>query len=86
MLEKIDKIKAEVIEYGSLIKDKITLEEFRLKFLSRKGLLNDLFEDFKLVDKSLKGAVGKALNELKILSQNVFEEKQKEVEHYRFIY
>ncbi len=80
MLEKIDKIKAEVIEYGSLIKDKITLEEFRLKFLSRKGLLNDLFEDFKLVDKSLKGAVGKALNELKILSQNVFEEKQKEVE------
>ena len=83
MLEKIDKIKAEVIEYGSLIKDKITLEEFRLKFLSRKGLLNDLFEDFKLVDKSLKGAVGKALNELKILSQNVFEEKQKVSRTYR---
>lgn len=79
MTEKIDEIKTEVSEYAKLIKDAETLENFRLKFLSRKGLLNDLFEDFKNVDKSQKGAVGKALNELKILAQGIFDEKQKEI-------
>lgn len=80
MLEKINKIKSEVTEESLRIINKESLEDFRLKYLSRKGMLNDLFDDFKLVDKSIKGAVGKALNELKILTQNIFNDKQKEFE------
>ena len=41
------------------------LEDFRLKYLSRNGILNELFEEMKSVDKQQKGLVGKALNELK---------------------
>lgn len=80
MLEKINKIKSEVTEESLRIINKDSLEDFRLKYLSRKGMLNDLFDDFKLVDKSIKGAVGKALNELKVLTQNIFNDKQKEFE------
>ena len=80
MLDKIEKIKSEISEYVSKIKDGESLEQFRLKYLSRKGQLNDLFEEFKTVDKTIKGAVGKALNELKQNAQNIFDKKKGEVE------
>ncbi|MCE1164928.1 MAG: phenylalanine--tRNA ligase subunit alpha, partial [Bacteroidetes bacterium] len=71
MLEKIENIKSEINAFAIDAAD--SLEQFRLKFLSRKGLINDLFEDFKNVDKTQKGAVGKALNELKNLAQSKFD-------------
>lgn len=80
MLENIEKLNKEIAEVSSSIKDKDSLENFRIKYLSRKGLLNDMFEEFKNIDKSQKGAVGKALNELKILAQKTFDEKQTEIE------
>lgn len=76
MIDKINNIKVEVLELSKKINDSESLEKFRLKFLSRKGLLNDLFENFKNIDKAQKGAVGKALNDLKVLSQKLFDEKQ----------
>lgn len=76
MIEKINIIKSEVISQIEQINDSESLEKFRLKYLSRKGLLNDLFEDFKNVDKVNKGLVGKSLNELKILIQELFDKKQ----------
>lgn len=76
MIEKINIIKSEVISQIEQINDSESLEKFRLKYLSRKGLLNDLFEDFKNVDKVHKGIVGKSLNELKILIQELFDKKQ----------
>lgn len=71
MLDKIENIKSEINAF--VINAADSLEQFRLKFLSRKGLINDLFEDFKNVDKTQKGAVGKALNELKNLAQGKFD-------------
>jgi len=41
------------------------LEEFRIKHLSKKGSLAQLFEDFKDVSNDKKKEVGQALNELK---------------------
>lgn len=76
MIDKINNLKNEVVDQGKHIFDVESLERFRLKYLSRKGLLNDLFEDFKNMQKEQKGLVGKALNELKILTQKVFDEKQ----------
>lgn len=73
MLEKIQELKNEIEAGSALIKDAETLEEFRLKYLSRKARLNDLFEEMKTVDKSLKGAVGRALNEAKILAQGIYD-------------
>ncbi len=40
-------------------------EAFRIKFLSRKGILNDLFEEFKNVPVEEKKATGMLLNQFK---------------------
>ena len=80
MLENIEKLNKEIADVSISIKDKDSLENFRIKYLSRKGLLNDLFEDFKNVDKTQKGAVGKALNELKIFAQKTYDEMQTHIE------
>jgi Phenylalanyl-tRNA synthetase alpha subunit len=40
-------------------------ESFRLKFLSKKGILNQLFEDFKQLPNDQKKTAGVKLNELK---------------------
>jgi len=45
-------------------------ENFRIKYLSRKGLLNSLFDQFKLVPGPEKRDVGKALNELKLFLED----------------
>ena len=48
-------------------------EQFRLQFLSRKGILNDLFEQFKTVPNEQKRAVGQQLNVLKQAAQSKWE-------------
>ncbi len=63
MLEKIGNLLKEVRSFSALNNEE--LESFRLKFLSKKGLLSDLFEDFKNVPPELKKEVGQKLNMLK---------------------
>jgi phenylalanyl-tRNA synthetase alpha chain len=45
------------------------LEQFRIKFLSKKGLIPSLFEDFKNVAPEKRREAGQALNELKNKAQ-----------------
>ena len=89
------------IAYCLLMKDKINLylkeidgfspasldevEQFRLRFLSKKGILAELFEDFKSVPADKKKEFGAELNALKNSIENVidlnkkkFEEKQED--------
>jgi len=44
-------------------------EQLRLKYLSKKGLVSVLFDDFRSVPPDMKREVGKLLNELKTLTQ-----------------
>jgi phenylalanyl-tRNA synthetase alpha chain len=61
-----DKIKEYLQEVNSFdTKDKQKIEEFRIKYLGKKGILNDLFARFREVDKEDKRSYGKAVNELK---------------------
>ena len=80
MLDKIEKTRKEIEESAKKIINQETLENFRLKFLSRKGKLNDFFEEFKTIDKNVKGSIGKSLNDLKILAQKTFDCKYEEIE------
>jgi len=77
MEDKIKNIAYDVKEV--LIQNKIELEEFRLKYLSRKGLLSTLFEEFKESDPIQKKVVGKSLNELKNTIEELFRTKQIEI-------
>ena len=68
MLDKINALIDEVTSFDTKSKDE--LEAFRIKFLSKKGILNDLFAEFKLVPNHEKKDVGQAINSLKTSAQN----------------
>jgi phenylalanyl-tRNA synthetase alpha chain len=63
MISNIEKIKQEVSLHS--IKNIEELEHFRLKYLSKKGLLNQIFEDLKTLSPDEKRGVGIKINELK---------------------
>jgi phenylalanyl-tRNA synthetase alpha chain len=52
------------------------VEQFRIRYLGRKGVLNDLFEEFKKVSPEEKKSLGKELNDLKVLVQSRLDEFQ----------
>ena len=63
MLEKIKQLQAEIGHLKASTLDEV--EQFRIKYLSRKGSISVLFDDFKTVPVELKKTIGQALNELK---------------------
>jgi phenylalanyl-tRNA synthetase alpha chain len=63
MLQKITDLFNEISSLSIHSSD--DLEQFRLKYLSKKGLISELFEDFRNVASSEKKEVGQKLNELK---------------------
>ena len=66
----IDRIQKLIDEANSFTTNSATeLEAFRIKFLGKKGLLNDLFADFKSVPNDQKKAYGQAINTLKSTAQ-----------------
>ena len=67
MKEKIEAILEEVENFSAKSKEQI--EEYRIKWLSKKGEITVLFDDFKTVAPELKGEVGAKLNELKNKAQ-----------------
>ncbi len=66
MLEKINSLKAEIesLEAKSLEE----VEALRIKYLSKKGKVSLLFNDFRTVPADQKRAIGQSLNELKNLA------------------
>ncbi|MFV0482944.1 MAG: phenylalanine--tRNA ligase subunit alpha [Bacteroidales bacterium] len=72
MQSKIEEIKAQVSAWVAESAEE--LEELRIKYLSKKGLLSELFDDFKLVPNDQKREIGKQLNELKTFVATELEE------------
>ncbi|KAA3620307.1 MAG: phenylalanine--tRNA ligase subunit alpha [Flavobacterium sp.] len=66
----IDKIKAHIAEVEAFsAKSKEEVENFRIKYLGKKGLLNEFFAEFKNVSKDEKKEYGQVVNTLKSLAQ-----------------
>ena len=66
----IDRIQNLIDQANSFTTDSLSeLEAFRVKFLGKKGLLNDLFADFKTVPNDQKKDFGLAINTLKSTAQ-----------------
>lgn len=76
MLEKINNLLLEVEQLAVSTKDQV--EEYRIKWLSKKGQITVLFDEFKTVSPELKREMGQKLNELKVKAQekiNALKEK-----------
>ena len=63
MQELIEKYKQEVSSFKS--NDVKEIEFFRIKFMSKNGVLNNLFNDFKKVEPEEKKKIGLLINDLK---------------------
>ena len=63
MQELIEKYKQEVSSFVS--SDLKEIEVFRIKFMSKNGVLNNLFNDFKKIEPEEKKKIGLLINDLK---------------------
>ena len=78
MLEKINNLLTEISSFT--VKTDDDLESFRIKYLSKKGIIPELFEEFRDVPVSSKKEIGKKLNELKQEAQDKFNTLQHELQ------
>jgi len=78
MKEQLEKLKEQIELFE--IKQSDHVEAFRLKFLTKKSELNDLFEQFKLVPADIKKEMGSKLNQVKQKAQQKWEESQSQFE------
>lgn len=63
-----------------VVKGRQDLEAFRLKYISRKGLIGELFEELKSIPAEQKKHIGKVLNELKQKAESKFTELNQRLE------
>ena len=72
MIEKLKEHIKDLSKFNS--QDIKEIDLMKIKYLGRKGIVNDLFSDFKNVPLDQKKEFGKKINELKILAQKKYDE------------
>ncbi len=78
----IDKIKSLLKDTeGFTVKSVEELESFRLNFLSKKGQISQLFNDFKNVPNEQKKLIGQEINKLKQFAQEKFDALKESLEN-----
>lgn len=72
MKEKIENLKKSIRSY--IVSNPEDIEAFRIKYLSKKGEVSALFQDFRNVPAELKRQLGQDLNELKLFALDTYED------------
>jgi phenylalanyl-tRNA synthetase alpha chain len=78
MNEQIEALKQEILQFRAENPDQ--LEQFRLKFISRKSVIADLFAHMGTVPSDERKAFGQLINDLKDSAQQVFREQAARLE------
>lgn len=73
LIDQIVEIRNRFDADAASISDEATLEQLRVEYLGRKGMIAELFGKMKEVPPESKGAFGKAMNKLKIHAQGVYD-------------
>ena len=71
MIKKLEGYISDLNKFDS--EDINEIESLKIKFLGRKGIINELFSDFKNVPSDQKKEFGQKINELKILAQKKYD-------------
>ncbi len=80
MENELQRLKAEAEEALHAIGDKAALEEFRVKFLGRKGLLSSTMKQLGKVSKEDRPRLGKLANTIKKGVEELFQDKKEVLE------
>lgn len=78
MQEKIEHIRAQLSSDLALIRSPDDLERFRIRYLARKGLIANLFDEIKDVPTEQRPLLGRLLNELRTFAQSLYERRKAE--------
>jgi len=78
MVEKIQQIHQEVLAY--MFDKNQKAEQFRLAYLSKKGIITELFEVFKTCSVEEKKSLGSVLNQLKREAESKYQEQKEKEE------
>lgn len=79
MIDKINKLLAEIAELN--VANAQQLEEVRIKYMSKKGVISSLMDDFRNVSVEEKKTLGMKLNELKNKAQDKINELKDSLEN-----
>ena len=79
MIDKIKELIAEAEAFKSQSKEEV--EAFRIKYLGKKGLLNDFFAEFKNVANDQKKEFGQTINKLKKTAEDKVNALKEELEN-----
>lgn len=79
MIDKIKELIAEAEVFTAQSKEEV--EAFRIKYLGKKGLINDYFAAFKDIANDQKKEFGQAINKLKQTAQNKVSAIKEELEN-----
>ena len=76
----MDAIKAEIKEALALVEDAKALADFWAKYFGKGGEIQKLMAGIKQVPNEEKKAYGQAVNEVKVLAQELYDAKKEEIE------
>ena len=77
MEDRIKQDIKEIIDFNST--SSVEIEDFRIKYLGKKGLLNSYFVEFKSLDNDKKKNVGQLLNQLKNKAQSKLDDLKAQI-------
>ncbi len=76
MYSELTLLRAEIERDIALITDEDSLEQFKLKYLVKKGAIQGFIERLRDVPKEHKPSVGKEINALRSLAENFYDERK----------
>jgi len=79
MFEKVEKLKNDIL--NSIVSSKEELEQFRIKYISKKSVVGELFAELKNIPNEKKREFGAKINEVKQAAQNKFKELINQLEN-----
>ena len=71
-----DKLHKTIQEEKDTLVDNQKLEAFRIKYLGRKGIIQDIYASLGSAPKEERPAIGKSANDLKNLINAIIQEKK----------
>lgn len=82
MIEQLERTRDSALAELQSIATLKELEEFRVKYLSRKGAVAEYFEMLKNAASDQRPALGKKVNDLRTLLQSSFDDRQRQLEQH----
>jgi phenylalanyl-tRNA synthetase alpha chain len=81
MLDQFEKIGKEALDGLKGITDSASLEQFRIKYLSRKGLVTQILTQIGKVDADLRPVAGQLANKIKNEVSYAYEQLKEQISH-----